>query len=126
VIARRTSIVRLVVLSSLTVALSSSCSISSPNVAFSCTDAGRAKTMKIAHEIKDEIVPKGATSADHAHGCDDTPNGVYDVWSVDRDAIESAFNCRHDSSVHENWMLCVAKGGQFALSPDQPTIEVLS
>jgi hypothetical protein len=99
-----------------------------PDPAFSCTEAGVTRTQQISGEIADEL--GGAhpvSSAGHglSHGCDSTPNGVYDFTAIGRDAIAAAFGCRPDESLAEGWKRCSAAHGPFSLSAETATIEVL-
>jgi hypothetical protein len=101
---------------------------SSPQVAFSCTDDGVAKTRLISEEIADALGgARPTSSAGHgfSHGCDSTPHGVYDFLAIDRDAIAAAFGCRPDESLSEGWKRCSAAHGPFSLSAETATIEVL-
>lgn len=107
-----------------------SCSSSSSSVAFSCTDAGRDKTLEVAQEIVETIgnARLEGTIGESAHGCDSTPRGFYDFRTFDRDSVTDAFPCREDESVNDDWLLCTATGGPFALPPERAamaTIEVL-
>lgn len=106
----------------------SGCWSSSADVAFSCTDAGVARTRQVSREIAGTLGaahPVSSAGHGYGHGCDSTPNGVYDFLSIDRDAIAAAFGCRADGSLTEGWTRCSAAGGPFSLAPGTATIEVL-
>ena len=85
---------------------------------YSCTSDGVAQTSELAKEINEAIGP-GLDSHMEAHGCDSTPNGVYEFAFAAKQPIIDQFMCQTaDLVVFEDsadeW-LCWAESGRFAL-----------
>jgi hypothetical protein len=94
---------------------------STPIGGFSCTSDGRAETERVAASVGRVIFGSyEASLAEHAHGCDDGPHGVYDFNGTPAEMseavprIQQAFTCRSSAS-DEDVLECRAGQTFFTL-----------